>query len=151
MLAVCQNAAMFPVDDPTSPPLIGPSTVVVVNDARHQLQPEFLQRTAPYFFDVDPITNQYKWAKVGDTERRFCWLNCCRCVALLVLHVLWIEGLCCRHFHIFFHSSCVGITRTKREMQKASKHFLLLYIALLLFARLTQFTAPSTEVFSGHE
>lgn len=55
---------MFPVDDPTSPPLIGPSTIVVVNDARHQLQPEFLQRTTPYFFDVDSITQQYKWAKV---------------------------------------------------------------------------------------
>lgn len=55
---------MFPVDDPTSPPLIGPSTLVVVNDARHQLQPEFLQRTTPYFFDVDTITGQYKWAKV---------------------------------------------------------------------------------------
>lgn len=61
---LCQNAAMFPVDDPTSPPLIGPSTIVVVNDARHQLQPEFLQRTTPYFFDVDNITGQYKWAKV---------------------------------------------------------------------------------------
>lgn len=59
-----QNAAMFPIDDPTSPPLIGPSTIVVVNDARHQLQPEFLQRTTPYFFDVDTITGQYKWAKV---------------------------------------------------------------------------------------
>lgn len=56
---------MFPVDDPTSPPLIGPSTLVVVNDARHQLQPEFLQRTTPYFFDVDTITGQYKWAKVN--------------------------------------------------------------------------------------
>lgn len=55
---------MFPVDDPTSPPLIGPSTIVVVNDARHQLQPEFLQRTTPYFFTVDGITGQYKWAKV---------------------------------------------------------------------------------------
>lgn len=52
------------MDDPTSPPLIGPSTIVVVNDARHQLQPEFLQRTTPYFFDVDSITQQYKWAKV---------------------------------------------------------------------------------------
>lgn len=61
---VIQNAAMFPVDDPTSPPLVGPSTIVVVNDARHQLQPEFLQRTTPYFFDVDTITGQYKWAKV---------------------------------------------------------------------------------------
>lgn len=55
---------MFPMDDPTSPPLIGPSTIVVVNDARHQLQPEFLQRTTPYFFEVDSITQQYKWAKV---------------------------------------------------------------------------------------
>lgn len=63
-----QNAAMFPVDDPTSPPLIGPSTIVVVNDARHQLQPEFLQRTTPYFFDVDAITQQYKWAKVCRVE-----------------------------------------------------------------------------------
>lgn len=63
-----QNAAMFPVDDPTSPPLIGPSTIVVVNDARHQLQPEFLQRTTPYFFDVDPITQQYKWAKVCEVS-----------------------------------------------------------------------------------
>lgn len=67
-----QNAAMFPVDDPTSPPLIGPSTIVVVNDARHQLQPEFLQRTTPYFFDVDSITQQYKWAKVRSVLLRFC-------------------------------------------------------------------------------
>lgn len=59
-----QNSAIFPIDDPTSPPLIGPSTIVVVNDARHQLQPEFLQRTTPYFFDLDNITGQYKWAKV---------------------------------------------------------------------------------------
>ncbi|CAM9342279.1 unnamed protein product [Ascophyllum nodosum] len=67
------NAAMFPVDDPTSPPLIGPSTIVVVNDARHQLQPDFLQRTTPYFFDVDEITGQYKWAKVAfvQTPQRF--------------------------------------------------------------------------------
>ncbi|CAM9743211.1 unnamed protein product, partial [Ectocarpus fasciculatus] len=67
------NAAMFPIDDPTSPPLIGPSTIVVVNDARHQLQPEFLQRTTPYFFDVDSITQQYKWAKVAfvQTPQRF--------------------------------------------------------------------------------
>eukprot|EP00752_Nemacystus_decipiens_P009510 g8501.t1 len=67
------NAAMFPMDDPTSPPLIGPSTIVVVNDARHQLQPEFLQRTTPYFFDVDATTQQYKWAKVAfvQTPQRF--------------------------------------------------------------------------------
>lgn len=62
-----QNAAMFPVDDPTSPPLIGPSTIVVVNDARHQLQPDFLQRTTPYFFDVDENSGQYKWAKVHNS------------------------------------------------------------------------------------
>lgn len=67
------NAAIFPMDDPTSPPLIGPSTIIVVNDARHQLQPEFLQRTTPYFFDVDKITGQYKWAKVAfvQTPQRF--------------------------------------------------------------------------------
>ncbi|CAB1103980.1 GT2 [Ectocarpus sp. CCAP 1310/34] len=67
------NAAMFPMDDPTAPPLIGPSTIVVVNDARHQLQPEFLQRTTPYFFDLDATTQQYKWAKVAfvQTPQRF--------------------------------------------------------------------------------
>lgn len=69
---------MFPVDDPTSPPLIGPSTIVVVNDARHQLQPEFLQRTTPYFFDVDSITQQYKWAKVH-TCIRLCCVACLLC------------------------------------------------------------------------
>ncbi|CAM9632852.1 unnamed protein product, partial [Choristocarpus tenellus] len=67
------NAAIFPVDYPLNPPLIGNCNLVLVNDARHQLQPNFLQRTCPYMFDVDPVTKDYKWAPVAfvQTPQRF--------------------------------------------------------------------------------
>ncbi|KAG5179332.1 cellulose synthase, family GT2 [Tribonema minus] len=67
------NAALFALDYPDMPPLIGNSTIVVVNDCRHQLQPEFLQRTIPYFFELDADGQRYRWAKVAfvQTPQRF--------------------------------------------------------------------------------
>ncbi|CAM9949458.1 unnamed protein product, partial [Laminaria digitata] len=73
------NAAIFPVDDPSSVPLVGDATIVVVNDARHQLEANFLQRTVPYFFELTgghPTVasgGRYRWAKVAfvQTPQRF--------------------------------------------------------------------------------
>ncbi|KAG5192414.1 hypothetical protein JKP88DRAFT_271166 [Tribonema minus] len=67
------NSALFALDYPDMPPLIGSSTIVVVNDCRHQLQPEFLQRTVPYFFELDADGQRYRWAKVAfvQTPQRF--------------------------------------------------------------------------------
>lgn len=66
-----RNSAIFPLDDPQSPPLVGDATIVVVNDARHQLEANFLQRTVPYFFELTgglPTVasgGRYRWAKVS--------------------------------------------------------------------------------------
>lgn len=46
-------------------PLIGEAAVIVVNDVRHELYPEFLQRTCPYFFTFDHIRRCYKWANIA--------------------------------------------------------------------------------------
>lgn len=65
-----RNAAIFPIDDPTSGPLVGEATIVLVNDARHQLEANFLQRTVPYFFELSSSNatvssgGRYRWAKV---------------------------------------------------------------------------------------
>ncbi|CAM9674844.1 unnamed protein product [Ectocarpus sp. 13 AM-2016] len=68
------NAAIFP-NSPGEEPVIGdPARVVVVNDARHRLKTEFLQRTVPYFFKLDRRTGKkYEWADVGfvQTPQRF--------------------------------------------------------------------------------
>ena len=58
-------------------PLIADATIVVVNDARHQLEGNFLQRTVPYFFELTgghPTVasgGRYRWAKV-----RACYIFC---------------------------------------------------------------------------
>ncbi|CAN0113427.1 unnamed protein product, partial [Phaeothamnion confervicola] len=67
------NSAIFAVDYPDQPPLVGDATIIVVNDCRHQLLPEFLQRTTPYFFELDETASHYKWAKVAfvQTPQRF--------------------------------------------------------------------------------
>lgn len=68
------NAAIFP-NSPREEPVIGDSArVVIVNDARHRLKTEFLQRTAPYFFKLNRQTGKnYTWADVGyvQTPQRF--------------------------------------------------------------------------------
>ncbi|CAM9128076.1 unnamed protein product [Discosporangium mesarthrocarpum] len=46
-------------------PLIGGASVVVVNDVRHELRPEFLQRTVPYLFTYDKPRKAYKWANIA--------------------------------------------------------------------------------------
>lgn len=74
-----RNAAIFPVDNPDIPPLVADATIVVVNDARHQLEANFLQRTVPYFFELTgglPTVasgGRYRWAKVAfvQTPQRF--------------------------------------------------------------------------------
>ncbi|CAM9444245.1 unnamed protein product [Chrysoparadoxa australica] len=58
------NAAIFRLR-PEEEPLIGDSKVVVINDARHELFPEFLQRTVPYFFTNDTEKGCYKWADIA--------------------------------------------------------------------------------------
>lgn len=73
------NAAIFPIDDPTSGPLVGEATIVLVNDARHQLEANFLQRTVPYFFELSSSNatvssgGRYRWAKIAfvQTPQRF--------------------------------------------------------------------------------
>lgn len=68
------NAAIFP-NSPGEEPVIGDGArIVVVNDARHRLKTEFLQRTVPYFFKLDRRTGKkYEWADVGfvQTPQRF--------------------------------------------------------------------------------
>lgn len=51
--------------NPQEEALIGPASIIVVNDVRHELYPEFLQRTVPYFFTFDKIRRCYKWADVA--------------------------------------------------------------------------------------
>ncbi|CAM9802931.1 unnamed protein product, partial [Laminaria digitata] len=58
------NRAIFS-SNPAEEPLIGAASVIVVNDVRHELYPEFLQRTVPYFFTFDKIRRCYKWADVA--------------------------------------------------------------------------------------
>lgn len=59
------------MDNPGSPPMIGEATIVVVNDCRHQLEANFLQRTVPYFFELSSSNatvssgGRYRWAKVS--------------------------------------------------------------------------------------
>lgn len=69
-----RNSAIFPIDNPGSAPLVGDATIVVVNDARHQLEANFLQRTVPYFFELSSTNatvssgGRYRWAKVRHHE-----------------------------------------------------------------------------------
>jgi hypothetical protein len=46
------NSAMFNLCDPCAAPLIGDAKVVFVNDARHQMQPSFLQVLLLYTHDI---------------------------------------------------------------------------------------------------
>lgn len=65
------NAAIFS-NSPGEEPVIGHAArIVVVNDARHRLKTEFLQRTVPYFFKLEK--KRYSWANVGfvQTPQRF--------------------------------------------------------------------------------
>jgi cellulose synthase/poly-beta-1,6-N-acetylglucosamine synthase-like glycosyltransferase len=67
------NAALFPVDYPKEAPIVGDATLVAVNDCRHELLPDFLQRTVPYFFKLDQTGKKYVWDKVAfvQTPQRF--------------------------------------------------------------------------------
>jgi cellulose synthase/poly-beta-1,6-N-acetylglucosamine synthase-like glycosyltransferase len=67
------NSAIFAYDDPGSPALIGDVTMVAVNDCRHKLMSNFLQRTVPYLFELDETCQHYGWAKVAfvQTPQRF--------------------------------------------------------------------------------
>ncbi|CAM9502564.1 unnamed protein product, partial [Ectocarpus sp. 13 AM-2016] len=66
------NRAIFSFN-PQEEPLIGEAAVVVINDVRHELYPEFLQRTVPYFFTFDKPRRCYKWADIAfiQTPQRF--------------------------------------------------------------------------------
>ncbi|CAM9384881.1 unnamed protein product [Discosporangium mesarthrocarpum] len=60
------NAAIFSTE-PGEEPVIGSAArITVVNDARHRLKSDFLQRTVPYFFKLDKSTGKsYDWGNVG--------------------------------------------------------------------------------------
>lgn len=71
------NAAIFPIDRP-GPVLIGNAKILVVNDCRHKLFTDFLQRTVPFFFELvdkqlahtkstqaNVNSKLYKWAKIA--------------------------------------------------------------------------------------
>jgi hypothetical protein len=58
---------LFP-EDSADADILGDARFLVLNEPTHALQPEFLQRTIPYFFEL------YKTK---------------RCVLLLLLSVLW--------------------------------------------------------------
>ncbi|CAM9232176.1 unnamed protein product [Choristocarpus tenellus] len=62
------NRAIFSVN-PQEEPLIGAASVVAVNDVRHELLPEFLQRTVPYLFTFDRSRGIYKWANVAFVQQ----------------------------------------------------------------------------------
>ncbi|CAM9254143.1 unnamed protein product, partial [Discosporangium mesarthrocarpum] len=58
------NRAIFSFS-PGEEPLIGSASVIVVNDVRHELYPEFLQRTVPYFFTFDKPRRSYRWSDIA--------------------------------------------------------------------------------------
>lgn len=49
-----------------------------MNDVRHELYPEFLQRTVPYFFTFDKVRRCYKWANIAFIQVRLRALACRR-------------------------------------------------------------------------
>ena len=61
--------------NPQEEPLIGEAAVIVVNDVRHELYPEFLQRTIPYFFTFDKIRRCYKWADIAFIQVHGCFIR----------------------------------------------------------------------------
>ncbi|KAG5186155.1 hypothetical protein JKP88DRAFT_262580 [Tribonema minus] len=67
------NAAIYDLRPDTGLPLIGEAKAVLVNDARHYLLPNFLQRTMPYLFELAPDGMSYQWGKVCfvQTPQRF--------------------------------------------------------------------------------
>ncbi|CAM9372117.1 unnamed protein product [Phaeothamnion confervicola] len=65
------NAAIF-ATGPGIAPIIGDAKIIMVNDARHRIKSECLQRTVPYFFKlftatqaVGPVCDRYEWADVA--------------------------------------------------------------------------------------
>ncbi|CAM9576110.1 unnamed protein product [Phaeothamnion confervicola] len=58
------NAAIFPTE-PGMAPVIGGARIVMVNDARHRIKSECLQRTMPYFFRLRWSRPHYEWADVA--------------------------------------------------------------------------------------
>lgn len=51
--------------NPQEEPLIGEASIIVINDVRHELYAEFLQRTVPYFFTFDKKRGCYKWSNIA--------------------------------------------------------------------------------------
>lgn len=100
----CRNAAIFPVDDPSAAPLVGDATIVVVNDARHQLEANFLQRTVPYFFELTgghptvAAGGRYRWAKVSlpPTTQPLRTVRTAHFPCLALMAVSMLLGVFCR-------------------------------------------------------
>jgi cellulose synthase/poly-beta-1,6-N-acetylglucosamine synthase-like glycosyltransferase len=66
------NSALFSIDHPEIAPFVGNASIVSINDCRHQLHTNFLQRTLPYFFKVGE-DGKYNWDSVSfvQTPQRF--------------------------------------------------------------------------------
>jgi hypothetical protein len=63
--AGCVNSVLFP-EDSADADILGNAKFLVLNDPEHALQPEFLQRTVPYFFELYK-TKRYACCPYGHT------------------------------------------------------------------------------------
>ncbi|KAM3569664.1 hypothetical protein VYU27_008251, partial [Nannochloropsis oceanica] len=54
------NSVLFP-EDPVDEDILNGARFVVINDARHAFEPEYLQRVLPYFFELKKIDGKFKY------------------------------------------------------------------------------------------
>jgi len=54
------NSVLFP-EDPVDQDVVGKALIVVINDARHAFEPEYLQRVIPYFFELKRVDGVYRY------------------------------------------------------------------------------------------
>jgi len=59
------NSVLFP-EDPIDAGILGPAAFIVINDARHAFEPDYVRRVQPYFWKLEKTTNgvfRYNLAK----------------------------------------------------------------------------------------
>jgi hypothetical protein len=54
------NSVLFP-EDPVDEDVVNKARFVVINDARHAFEPEYLQRVVPYFFELKRVDGKYRY------------------------------------------------------------------------------------------
>lgn len=54
------NSVLFP-EDPVDDDIINGAKFVVINDARHAFEPDYLQRVVPYFWELKKMDGKYKY------------------------------------------------------------------------------------------